>query len=412
MKIFLKKLVYLSFLFLIHIFLLQNICFADDMIEEVENDAFLETTTETTNQPNILSKNVIVIDRKTQSVLYEKEAYKQVPMASTTKIMTCIVALEKTNLKDTVLISQKAASIHGSTLGIIKNTKMSMQDLLYGLMLRSGNDCAIAIAEHISGSVEEFAKLMNQKAAELGLKNTNFVTPHGLDDDNHYTTAYELAILTNYALKNEIFQKIVSCKTTAVTINHYSKTISNTNELLGNLEGVYGVKTGFTFNAGRCLVSSCKRNNLDIIVVVLGADTKKTRTKDSRNLIEYIFQKFEYTNTYPIVEKNFQQYISEFKKNIILEKTTDLPTLKLSTIQDYEFPLRQEDIFNLSTKIYMIHKFSPQIQENEKIGVLTVYSNDKILYSLDIIMTNCLHQNSVKYYYIDILKKWVSYFHS
>ena len=157
-----------------------------------------------------------------------------------------------------------------------------------------GNDCAVAISEHISGSVEEFSKLMNAKAQQLGLIHTHFVTPHGLDDPNHYTTAYELALLTNYALKNEKFREIVGTKTTTISIGDYSRTISNTNELLSNFEGVYGVKTGFTFNAGRCLVSSCNRNGMDIIVVVLGADTKNFRTSDSIKVINYIYDNFKY----------------------------------------------------------------------------------------------------------------------
>lgn len=121
----------------------------------------------------------------------------------------------------------------------------------------------------MSGSIENFATLMNEKAQQLNLKHTHFVTPHGLDNENHYTTAYELALLTDYALKNEQFTNIVNTKTTTISVDGYPRTISNTNELLGNLPGVYGVKTGFTFNAGRCLVSSCKRNGMDIIVVVL-----------------------------------------------------------------------------------------------------------------------------------------------
>lgn len=372
MKIFFYKSI--CFLFLIHIIFLYPICFADDMIEEIENDIFLETTTETTNEPIILSKNAIVIDRKTKTVLYEKEAYKQVPMASTTKIMTCIITLENANLKDIVTVSKKAASIHGSTLGITTNSKISMENLLYGLMLRSGNDCAIAIAEHISGSVEAFANLMNKKAYSLGLTNTNFVTPHGLDDDNHYTTAYDLAILTDYALKNEIFRKIVSCKTTTININGYPKTISNTNELLGNLDGVYGVKTGFTFNAGRCLVSSCKRNNLDIIVIVLGADTKKIRTTDSRNLIKYIFNTYQYINVSSIINTAFDNYISYFYNNCLLEKTASIPNLKLEILKNYEYPLSKNDAIRLHTKIYTLTKFNNQLEPNTKVGTLHLYS--------------------------------------
>ena len=151
------------------------------------------------------SKNIIVLDRKTLSVLYEKNAYEKVPMASTTKIMTCILVLENGNLNDIVTVSKNSAKVSGSTLGLKENMKISVNDLLYGLMLRSGNDCAIALAEYISGNVENFSNVMNKKSSELNLQNTHFVTPHGLDDPNHYTTAYDLAILTNYALQNETF---------------------------------------------------------------------------------------------------------------------------------------------------------------------------------------------------------------
>ncbi|MBO5479171.1 MAG: D-alanyl-D-alanine carboxypeptidase [Clostridia bacterium] len=135
------------------------------------------------------------------------------------------------------------------------------------------------MAEHVGGSVEGFANLMNQKAKELGLTNTKFVTPHGLDQPEHYTTAYELALITDYALKNETFAKIVNTKTYEIHINSQAKMLSNTNELLGNLNGVDGVKTGFTNGAGRCLVTSTTRNSHQIICVVLGADTKKIRTR-------------------------------------------------------------------------------------------------------------------------------------
>ena len=405
MKSFFRNIIYIFFIFVPFLFL-NNVCFADDFIEEIENNDLVETATETSIEPNILSSNAISIDRKTETILYEKDAYKKVPMASTTKIMTCLVALENSNLQDIVTVSEKASSIHGSTLANHKNDKIPMIDLLYGLMLRSGNDCAIAIAEHISGSVEEFSKLMNKKAKELNLKNTNFVTPHGLDDDNHYTTAYELAILTNHALKNDTFKNIVSSKTYSMTLNNYSKILNNTNELLGNVNGVYGVKTGFTFNAGRCLVSCCKRGDLDIIVVVLGANTKKIRTSDSRQLIEYVFKEYSYVNTYPIIENNFKKYKKIFENQIILEKTLDIPDINISSTQNYEFPFRKKDIQNLSTKIYTITKFSSNITKGEKVGILTLYNKDTPIYSIDIILSNTLTPNSLKYYYTYILKNY------
>lgn len=275
MKLLKVFIIIFSFILLI----LPN-CFADDISQEdFENFEFSEVSTISNEEPVTNSKHIIVIDRKNHSVLYEKNAYEKTAMASTTKIMTCILALENLNLNQLVSISENSAKIHGSTLGLHTDDKITIENLLYGLMLRSGNDCAIQIAEEISGSVENFAILMNSKAQSLNLKNTNFVTPNGLDNENHYTSAYDLAILTDYALKNEIFRKIVATKNYTISINGIPRDISNTNELLGNLEGVYGVKTGFTFNAGRCLVSSCKRGEMDIIVVVLGADTKKSEQK-------------------------------------------------------------------------------------------------------------------------------------
>ena len=152
--------------------------------------------------------------------------------------------------------------------------------------------------------MEGFAVMMNKKAQELGLKNTSFVTPHGLDEDGHHTTAYELAVLTDYALNNPKFAKVVNTKNYTVTINGTPKDLSNTNELLGYLQGVNGVKTGFTNNALRCLVSSTVRNNFNIITVVLGADTKKIRTMDSIKLIEYTYQNYEQVDlTKPLNEE-------------------------------------------------------------------------------------------------------------
>lgn len=236
------------------IFLLLPIySFADDYNEE--NIGFPNTIEVNSNISSLQlsSKYAIVLERSSETVLFEKNSYDKTPMASTTKIMTAIIAIENAELTDSVKISKKAANTPGSRLGIYSNTEMTLENLLYGLLLSSGNDCAVAIAEHIGKNEEEFARIMNKKAKLLGLKNTNFVTPHGLDDPNHYTTTYDLAILTNYALKNSIFLKIVGTKNFEVNINGYTKSISNTNELLGYLDGIYGVKTGFTGDARKML---------------------------------------------------------------------------------------------------------------------------------------------------------------
>lgn len=201
----------------------------------------------------IYSKAFLVFDRNSNQVLIHNNGFDKLPMASTTKIMTCLLALEHGNLNDKVVISKNATSIHGSTLKLSSNQKLNqnitLKDLLYGLMLRSGNDAAIAIAEHISGSYDNFIELMNKKAKELNLINTHFTSPHGLDNENHYTTAYELAYLTDIALENEEFKKIVSTNITSINLNNNSTQIQNTNDLLRKDNNFYGVKTGFTFNA-------------------------------------------------------------------------------------------------------------------------------------------------------------------
>jgi D-alanyl-D-alanine carboxypeptidase (penicillin-binding protein 5/6) len=245
---------------------------------------------------------------------------------------------------------------------------------------------------------------MNNKAKELNLENTNFVTPHGLDDENHYTTAYDLAILTNYALKNEKFKEIVSTKTYTMNFNGYPRVLSNTNELLGNTPGVYGVKTGFTFEAGRCLVSACSRDDMDIIVVVLGADTKKIRTQDSSNLINYIFKNYDYVDISNVINESFENYITYFNENYTLEKTTDIPELELSKLENYSFPLKNSDAVKLSTKIYATQNFSYSLKENSKVGTLELYNNDNLLCSLDITLKNSLSKNSWKYYFKNILQ--------
>lgn len=247
---------------------------------------------------------------------------------------------------------------------------------------------------------------MNEKAKEIGLINSNFVTPHGLDDQNHYTTAYELALLTDYALKNPTFSQIVNTKTTTVSCGNIVKTISNTNELLGNYDGVYGVKTGFTFGAGRCLVTACKKNNLDIIVVVLGANTKKIRTTDSVKVLNYIFNNYTNYDIQNIVYDNFEEFKSFFQNNIIIEKSTDICDLELLLPQNTTFPLQKNELSNIHLKIFSINKFLAPVYSNTKVGVLNVKLDDEILLNLDIVLKNNINKKTWKNYYLEIFQNF------
>ena len=201
-----KKIFYSILVFLL-ILLNFSTVYADDVDNEADFENTIEVTASNVSElPKINSRRYIVYDRISKSMIIGKNEDVKSAMASTTKIMTTIVILEKADLNETVTVSVKAGGTGGSRLGLKRGDKTSVKDLLYGLMLRSGNDAAVALAEHVGGSVKEFAELMNEKAAELGLTNTHFVTPHGLDDPNHYTTALELAKLTDYSMDNETFE--------------------------------------------------------------------------------------------------------------------------------------------------------------------------------------------------------------
>ncbi len=215
----------------------------------------------------ISAEKAIVIDGQTGQVLYEKNANQQSLIASTTKIMTALVICEQCNVLDRMEIPQEAVGIEGSSMYLREGEVLTVQELLYGLMLHSGNDAATALAIYCGGTVEGFAELMNDKAHKLGLSNTHFVNPHGLDAPGHYSTARDLAVLAAYAMENPIFSRTVSAKT--VTVGQRS--LRNHNKLLWSLEGADGVKTGFTKAAGRLLVSSAVRDGRRLIAVTVNA---------------------------------------------------------------------------------------------------------------------------------------------
>lgn len=361
------------------------------------------------NPPKINSRAAIIFDRKSKAIIYGKNVNQKRAMASTTKVMTAIVALEKGNLNDTIEVSKKAASINGSKLGLKTGDKISLKDLLYGLLLRSGNDAAIQIALHLGGSIEGFAQMMNDKANELGLKNTHFVTPHGLDDENHYTTAYELALLTDYALNNKEFAKIVSTKQTVITINSKPVTINNTNELLGNLEGVNGVKTGFTNNAGRCLITSITRNNFSIITIVLGADTKKFRTKDSIELIEYNYKNYEPINIKEKVVNEFEIWKNRNLKNfeIIKAKKNNIDIELDYNYNFEEYPIKKTDVNNIKIQIQAKTRLNAPIYQEEQIGQIHVILNENEILTVPIIVKEDIEKKDIWYNFIEIMKNYI-----
>ena len=412
MKCFKKKSI--VFIIIIYIFSNFNYSFADDIENSnLDYNNIIETSSSDASELNINARSCIVLDRLSKNILYGKNEFNKVKMASTTKIMTATIIIENCDLNKTIEVSKKAAGTGGSRLGLKIRDKITIRDLLYGLMLCSGNDAAVALAESCSGTIQEFSNLMNQKAKELGLNNTHFESPHGLDSDNHYTTAYELAILSDYALQNKAFFNIVGTKNYTVTINGYPKILSNTNELLGNLLGVYGIKTGFTNGANRCLVTACKRDDMDIICVVLGCDTKKFRTQDSIKLIEYTFKNFEYINIFEKINEQFEKWKLENIENFTIYKgiSNDLE-LKHSDIKNPIIPIKKDEIKLININIYSNNYWNAPVKENTVIGKIAVTVNNNEVISLDILNNNTIENKSFAVYILEILRNYSSILNS
>ena len=243
----------------------------------------------------VSAESAVLIEAESGEIIYEKNAHKRRGMASTTKIMTAVCALENIDVSTVVTVPREAAGIEGSSVYLREGEKITVENLLYALMLGSANDAAAAIAIAVSGSMEAFAELMNAKSAELGLCDTHFENPHGLDGEAHYTTAYELAKIAAYALGNETFARIVSTVkyTIPATEGSQARTLVNHNRLLREYSGVIGVKTGFTKKCGRTLVSAARRDGATLICVTLcdGDDWR-----DHRAMLDYGFELYESKN--------------------------------------------------------------------------------------------------------------------
>ncbi len=240
---------------------------------------------------SVSAKSALLMDATTGQVLYQKNAFVRLPMASTTKIMTAIVAIESFDLEKEIEISPDATGIEGSSIYLYPKERLTMEALLYALLLESANDAATAIAIAVAGSNEAFAEKMNEKAQALGLCDTHFENPHGLDSSEHYTTAYDLAKLASYALSNETFQKICSTYKMKIPLNTDEgvRVLVNHNKMLHLYEGAVGVKTGFTKKSGRCLVSAAKRDGLLLVAVTLSAPDD---WNDHKAMLDFGFSRY------------------------------------------------------------------------------------------------------------------------
>ena len=313
-------------------------------------------------------------------------------MASLTKLMTSILLVENCDLDEKITVEKQACYIGGSEAGISPNDEVTAKDLLYGMLLPSGNDCALAVAYHVGGNIENFAMLMNEKAKELGLTKTSFANPHGLDNDSHYTTAYEMALITRYARKYDIIKKVASTTETNVTFGNKSVNLRNTNRLLRTYPKATGMKTGFTNGANRCLAASASYNNLNLIAVVLGSDTSDIRFNDAKAILEDTFSKYHsydisnFLNIYvniPVIKGKKENYIRSYSDT------------KVEALTEDEY-----------SKIYVSQNFISKIEaplcKGTYLGTYTVSVNNEILYSKDIYLEEDIEKKTPMDYFYSI----------
>lgn len=339
------------------------------------------------------AESMVTIEASTNRVFYAKDENKRLPMASTTKILTAIVAIENCeDLDKKHKIPKQAVGIEGSSIYLKAGEHLSVRELLYGLMLRSGNDSAVAIAMIVSGSVKKFVELMNSFCKKLELNNTNIVTVNGLHDDNHYTTAYELAKITSYALKNETFAKIVSTK--QITIDNElgkidKRFLRNKNRFLNMVEGADGVKTGYTKKAGRCFVGSATKNDMQVICVVLNC---APMFEDCSRFVENAFSEYSMTKLFSKGEL------------ISIEHGGLKQKLPIILKEDVFYPLKKSEILETSAKLNLKDDLKLPLNAESSIGTIEVSLENNLIFSQEIYTINIDKNAGVKDYFHKIIK--------
>ena len=337
------------------------------------------------------AQSMIIINAENNQVLFEKNAYQKLAMASTTKILTAITVLEYCRLNDIIKVDAKAVGIEGSSIYLQKDEELTVQQILYGLMLQSGNDCAAALAIHCAGSIEEFASLMNKVAKKAGASDSNFVTPHGLDHKDHYTTAYDLAIISAYAMKNEDFRNIVATKKIEIPWQgrEYNRVIVNKNKILNRYDGGNGIKTGFTKKAGRCLVSSAKRNELELICVVLNCGPM---FEDSMEYMDMVFKKY-----------HIQIFISPYEYLGKLKLNNNEP-VHIYAKQGFRYAAEVDD--KNFTAILEIDKKTAPLKKDEVIGKIKIYHFNDLIFCAVIYTMDSIEELSFHESLLLIFKSW------
>lgn len=342
------------------------------------------------------AKAYAVMSAEDKQLLNGSNEHTRLAMASTTKIVTAIVAIENTqDLNHMVAVDDRAVGIEGTSIYLQKGEKLPFNELLLGLILASGNDCAVAIACDVAGSPEAFVDMMNDFVINLGLKDTHFDNPHGLDSDTHYTSAYDLAYITSYALQNETFAELVKTKTAVISGNDQveHRYLKHKNRLLFTDDNCIGVKTGFTDNAGRCLVHATKKDNMTIVSVVLNCgpmfETCDALDKQARN--EYIYK--EFVTPY------------SFVGNSIVENG-NIDQMGLAVVEGYSAIIKKSDVDKYRVEYDIPSSLTAPIKKDDIVGSVKILFEDNVIKSLDVYAIEDCENIDLKYYLDSIIDGW------
>ncbi|MBQ2662167.1 MAG: D-alanyl-D-alanine carboxypeptidase [Clostridia bacterium] len=341
------------------------------------------------------ASGAVLLEQSTRKVLYYKNAHARLPMASTTKIMTCILAIEKGNLDEVIEVADEAYAIEGSSIYLEKNERISVRDLLYGLMLASGNDAAVALACHVAGDTESFARLMNNEAKEIGCMNTNFITPNGLHDDEHYTSAYDLGLIACYAMENATFREIVGTTYYTAESGHVKRTLKNKNKILWQYEGGNGIKTGYTMKAGKCLVFSAERDGMNLVGVVLDDGNM---FNDAKVMLDYGFENYAMSTALKKGDTILRTRVWGGRKNILALELKD----------NIMVPVSNNTQTTLIPKIKTYGQLKAPVRKGETLGFIEIWEGDTLLKTGELVAAEDIDAVSFGYFLDRVIKRFAA----
>ena len=345
---------------------------------------------------SVSAKSAVLINADTLEILYSKAEHEKRGIASTTKILTSLIALEYGEPQKKVTATKEAVTVEGTSIGLKPGDKITLMSLVYGMLLESGNDAANVTAFAISGNITTFAKVMNKYAKKIGMTNSNFANPSGLTHKNHYSTAFDMALLTSVAIKNPIFRKITSTQSAVIDFGtpEISRKLSNHNRLLKEYDGVFGVKTGYTKASGRCLVTACEKNGVTLIAVTLNAYDD---WNDHKKLYDYGFSLYNESVDIPELENVKIPVVCSNKKNISVNYGY---TFELSTNKE------------LKSEVYIKNFLYPPVKKGDVVGEIVFKDTEnnvvKVVPLVSVENANALYKENVKEkIFLEKIKKFI-----